>query len=159
MKVTWNELAVRFSGQTSDELLVEWRWMVPTSLEVRMVSALGDAFLESPAGEIFWLDVASAELTKISESTAEFDQLRQTPEHVEQWFMPQLIGDMLSSGLQLRAGECLSYKIPPTLGGSFEPDNMDISSLSVHFAALGKIQAQVKQMPVGTRITSVQLER
>ena len=84
------------SGQSSDELLSEWRWMVAASLELRMVSSLGDAFLESPDGAGFWLDVAAAELALIAHSKEEFDQLRQLPENVEQWFMPQLVGDLLS---------------------------------------------------------------
>ena len=94
MKITWRELAVDVSGQSSDELLSEWRWMVAAGLEVRMVSSLGDAFLEAPDGAIYWLDVAAAELTRIANSKNDFDQLRQRPENAEQWFMPQLVGDM-----------------------------------------------------------------
>ncbi len=156
MKITWRELAVDVSGQSSDELLSEWRWMVAASLEVRMVSSLGDAFLESPDGAVFWLDVAAAELTPIANSKDEFDQLRQLPENVEQWFMPQLVGDLLSGGSRLGAGECFSYKISPSLGGTFEPSNFEVCKLPRHFAAMGKIQAQVKHLPLGTRITSVQ---
>lgn len=158
MKITWRELAVDVSGQSSEELLSEWRWMVAASLEVRMVSSLGDAFLESPDGAVFWLDVAAAELTPIASSRGEFDQLRQLPENFAQWFMPQLVGDLLSGGSRLGAGECFSYKISPSLGGKFEPSNFEVCKLPRHFAAMGKIQAQVKHLPLGTRITSVQAE-
>ena len=132
--------------------------MVPCDLDLRMVSALGDAFLEAPDEAIFWLDVASADLTQIADSKDEFDRLRQMPENVERWFMPQLVGDLLSGGTRLHTGECFSYKIPPSLGGAFEPENFEVCALSVHFAALGKIQAQVKPLPLGTRITSVRVE-
>ena len=111
MKITWRELAVDVSGQSSDELLPEWRWMVTASLEVRMVSSLGDAFLESPDGAVSWLDVAAAELAPIANSKDEFDQLRQLPENVEQWFMPQLVGDLLAGGSSLGAGECFSERV------------------------------------------------
>jgi len=156
MKITWRELAVDVSGQLSDALLSEWRWMVAATLDVRMVSALGDAFLESPDGAIFWLDVAAAELTRIAISKDEFEKLCQIPENVERWFMPQLVGGLLSGGSKLDAGECFSYKISPSLGGTFEPSNFEVCKLSRHFVAMGKIQAQVKHLPVGTRITSIQ---
>jgi len=158
MQVTWRELAVDLSGQSSDDLLAEWRWIAPVPLQLRMVSALGDAFLESADGAIHWLDVAAADLTKVANSRTEFDELRQIPENAEQWFMPQLVGDLLAAGQHLGAGQCFSYKIPPSLGGAFEPNNFEACSLSIHFAALGKIQAQVKHLPVGTPITSVRLE-
>ncbi len=158
MKITWRELAVDVSGQSSDELLSEWRWMVGADLKLRMVSSLGDAFLEAPDGAIYWLDVAAAELTRIANSRNDFDQIRQRPENAEQWFMPQLVGDMLSSGYRLGAGECFSYKITPSLGGAFEPSNFEVCKLPAHFAAMGKIQAQVKDLPIGARITSVRAE-
>lgn len=158
MRITWRELAVDVTGQSSDALLSEWRWMVPPALYLRMVSVLGDAFLESADESIFWLDVAAAELTRIASSKDEFDQLRQIPKNVEQWFMPRLVGELLSVGLHLGAGECFSYKIPPSLGGAFEPSNFEVCMLVQHFAALGKIQAQVKPLPLRTRITSVEAE-
>src|SRR5689334_11351736 len=144
MQITWRELAVDLSGQSSDDLLSEWHWLVPAPLQLRMVSALGDAFLESPDGAIHWLDVAAAELTQIADSKSEFDELRQIPENAEQWFMPQLVGDLLATGQRLQPGQCFSYKISPSLGGAFEPSNFEVCNLSVHFAAMGRIQAQVK---------------
>lgn len=158
MKITWRELAVDLSGQSSDDLLSEWRWIAPAPFQLRMVSSLGDAFLESADGAIHWLDVAGGELSNVASSKAEFDELRQIPENAEQWFMPQLVGDLLADGEHLEAGQCFSYKIPPSLGGAFEPSNFDACSLSVHFSALGKIQAQVKHLPPGTPINSVRLE-
>lgn len=157
MHITWRELAVDLSGQSADDLLSEWRWLAPSTFQLRMVSSLGDAFLESVEGAIYWLDVASGDLSKIAASRDEFDELRQIPENAEQWFMPQLVGDLLATGQHLEVGQCFSYKIPPSLGGAFEPDNFEACSLSVHFAALGKIQAQVRHLPPGTPITSVRL--
>jgi hypothetical protein len=158
MKITWDELAIDLTGQSSNDLLSEWRWMVSTDWQLRMVSALGDAFLESPDGGIHWLDVATAELTRIADSRARFDELRQLMENAECWFMPQLVGDLIVDQGPLQAGQCFSYKIPPSLGGGFEPDNFEACSLLVHFGVLGQIQAQVKPLPPGTKITEVRSE-
>jgi hypothetical protein len=157
MRITWRELAVDLSGQSSDELLSEWRWMVPDPFVLRMVSALGDAFLEDEAGRIYWLDVGAAEVSCIAESKDEFDVLRQKPENSNQWFIPKLVGDILASGTSLSPGQCFSFKIPPTIGGSFEPSNFEPCDLSVHFSTIGQIQKQVKHLPVGTKIGKVEV--
>ena len=158
MRITWAELAIDLTGQDSDTLLDEWRWLVPQDFVLRMVSSLGDAFLEDKTGAIHWLDVGAASLTRIAENKEDFDARRQRAENAENWFVPQLVGDLLSSGKALAVGQCYSYKIPLTLNGKFEPDNFEPCGVEVHFHALGKIQAQVRDLPVGTRINSVKLE-
>jgi hypothetical protein len=157
MRITWKELAVNLEGQSSDQLLSEWRWLVPQQLVLHMVSALGDAFLEDDTGAIHWLDVGSAELTRIASSCVEFDKLRQQNENAAQWFCPQLVGDLLSAGNVLGPQQCFSYKIPLTLGGEFVSENFDPTDIAVHFGVLGQIQKQVKHLPVGTKITDVKL--
>jgi hypothetical protein len=109
--------------------------------------------LPLPDGE---LNSMSSELAPVANSKDESDQLRPLPENVEQWFMPQLVRDLISGGARLDAGECFSEKISPSLGGTFEPSNFEVCRLPRHFAAMGKIQAHVKRLSPGTRITSVQ---
>lgn len=157
MKITWRELAVDLSGQPQNDLMAKWRWLVPEALSLRMVSALGDAFLDDPIGAMYWLDSGGAKLVRIAESQEQFDNLRQQPELASQWFAPQVVGDLLSAGHTLDPGQCFSYKVPPTLGGEFRPDNFVPCDLSVHFHTLGQIQSQVKDIPVGTPISSVTL--
>lgn len=158
MKITWRELTVDLSGQSSDALMKEWRWLAPEILSLRMVSALGDAFLEDAFGAIYWLDVGAAELMRIADSREAFDTSRQQLEQANQWFAPQLVGDLLSRGHILGAGQCFSCKIPLTLGGDFHPDNFLPCSLKDHFDGIGKIQSQVKYLPVGTLISSIALD-
>lgn len=157
MKITWNELAVDLTGYTSEDLLSEWRWLVPEDYRLRMVSTLGDAFLEDMDGKIYWLDTGGAELHCIAKDRAEFDQLRQQPSNANEWFVPQLVGDLLSSGAILQVGQCFSYNIPPTLNGELSLANLLPTNLSVHFGTLGQIQRQVMLLPVGTVINKVEM--
>lgn len=159
MQITWRELAVDLSGQSSDDLLSNWRWLVPSTYSLNMVSAIGDGFLSDQDSHIYWLDVGSAELIRIADTRDQFDSLRQQPDSVEKWFVPLLVGDLLTSGKSLAVGQCFSYKIPLTLGGAFEPTNFDACDISVHFRTLGQIQRQVKDLPVGTPITSVKIAK
>lgn len=158
MRISWRELAVDVSGQSADDLMREWRWLIPVALSLRMVSALGDAFLEDAAGAIYWLDTGSAELTRIADSREKFDGLRQKPALANQWFAPWLVGDLLSAGHTLGPGQCFSYKVPLTLGGEFQPDNFSACDLEDHFNGLGKIHSQVRDLPLGTPISSVALD-
>ena len=159
MRISWKELAVDLTGQSSDALLTEWRWLVPATYELRMVSTLGDAFLEDESGAIHWLDVGSAEMTRIADDADEFHRLRQQPHNADTWFEPQLVGALLEGNPGLGAGRCFSYIFPLTLGGEFAPENFEQCSLRTHFDALGKMQWQLKDLPIGTRFTSVKSER
>jgi hypothetical protein len=155
MRITWKELTVSLDGLSSDDLLGEWRWLVPPELSLHLVSTLGDCFLMDKAGAIYWLDVGGAELTRIANSSAEFDALRQQSNNASQWFCPQLVGDLLSEGKSLKPHQCFSYKTPLTLGGEYSPENFEPTDIAVHFGVLGQIQKQVKAFPVGTEVRGV----
>ena len=158
MRITWNELTVRLDNQSSDDLLGEWRWLVGNEACLLMVSSCGDMFLSDSQGHISWLDCGTGQLQQIAGSVAEFDTLRQQRENADQWFMPQLVGDLMARGVKLGPGECYSYKKPPVLGGRIEPSNFEPTDLSVHFGILGQIHRQVKDLPPGTKISDIKIE-
>lgn len=157
MKITWRELLADASGCEAD-LLSAWRWLVPPDMTLHLVSALGDAFLVDASGAVHWLDAGSAELARIADNADHFDTLRQQPEYANEWFVPQLVGDLIDSGLTLRAGQCFSYRTPPTLGGEVQPENFEACDISVHFHTLGQIQAKVHALPEGTPVRAVMLD-
>jgi hypothetical protein len=158
MHITWKELAVDLSGQKPADLMSAWRWLIPNTMALRMVSSLGDGFLEDDNGAIHWLDVGGALLSRIADSREQFDVLRQQPENGNKWFVPQLVGDLLSAGKTLQPGQCFSYKVPPTLGGAFAPENFAACDLSVHFQTIGQMQEQVKQLPATTVVDGFKID-
>ena len=158
MHITWNELTVNFPKPDAKNLLQDWRWLLGDSMQLLIVSALGDMFLADPAGQVFWLDTGTGQLNLIAASVDEFQQLRQQRQYADQWFIPQLVGDLIASGIQLSPGQCYSYKKPPILGGAIEPANFQPTDLSVHFSILGQIPRQVKNLPPGTKITDIKIE-
>ena len=127
-------------------------------MKLLIVSALGDMFLADADGQVFWLDTGAGQLHQIAATVDEFQQLRQQRDHADQWFIPQLVGDLISSGVLLSPGQCYSYKIPPILGGQIEPANFEPTELSVHFSVLGQILRKVKDLPPGTKITDITIE-
>lgn len=153
--ITWNELTVDFQKHGAADLLQDWRWLLGDSMRLLLVSAVGDMFLANPAGEAFWLDTGAAQLQKVAANLEEFQQLRQQPQNLDHWFMPQLVGELISGGLRLAPGQCYSYKTPPSLGGQMTPSNFKPADLSVHFSILGQIQRQIKDLPPGTKIKGI----
>lgn len=154
MRLTWNELTVAFDTHSQSDLLSEWRWLLGDSYQIVLVSSLGDLFLADTAGHIHWLDAGAARLTEVAASLDEFQHLRQQPVHATEWFATQMIGDISQRGLRLTRGQCFSYKLPPMLGGQWEPANFEPTDLSVHFSILGQICRQARDLPEGTLVSS-----
>lgn len=157
MKITWNELTVALTTHAPDDLLSGWSWLLGEAYEIVLISSLGDLFLADAAGRIHWLDAGAGQLTEIAGSLDEFNLLRQQTVHATEWFIPELVGDLLQGGARLAPGECFSYKVPPVLGGQMEPSNFEPADLSVHFGILGQIHEQVKDLPEGTPIGEIKL--
>lgn len=158
MKITWNDLTVNHSTIDFDDLLSAWRWLVDVHFQPVLVSAMGDLFLRHEDGSIYWLDTAGGMLTEVASSADDFKQLMVQVDNADQWFVPQLIGDLKSTGLNLGPNQCYSFKVPPPLGGEFELTNIEVCDISVHFNILGQIHEQIKDLPEGTPISEIQIE-
>jgi hypothetical protein len=154
MKITWDELTVKFDQRDGD-LLEDWRWLVGSTPRPILIAALGDAFLQESDGSIWWLDVGTGKFHKVAESGDEFKQVMAA--NVNDWFVPQLVGDLLASGATLGPNECFSFKKPPVLGGEYNPENMEPTNLCVHFSILGQIHRQVRDLPDGTPVNSIKI--
>jgi hypothetical protein len=155
MRLTWNELAVSPDGVDFEDLLSDWRWLVGEEYHPVVISAMGDLFLRHDDGRIFWLNSGWGQLTELAESADEFKKPMVQPNNAGNWFIPKLVGDLLSSGKKLGPGECFSYKIPPVLGGEIDLDNFEPTNLFVHFSILGQIHEQVKELPEGMPIGEI----
>ncbi len=159
MHITWNELTIAFDPEKSEALLADWRWLVGDDVQIILVSALGDLFLADQAGNILWLDVGVARLTQIAASREEFLQFMQQPANANEWFIPNLIGDLITAGQQLTAGQCYSYKVPPMLSGRIELINFEPADLLVHCSMFGQIGQKIQHLPEGTKIDNISISK
>ena len=155
MRITWNELTVGFDATKSDALLTDWRWLIDEDVQLVVVSTLGDLFLKDAEGHVLWLDVGAARLTRVAESADEFKRLMQQAERADEWFVPQLIGDLIVSGKRLAPGQCYSYKVPPMLSGKMELDNFEPTDLLVHCSMFAQIGRKIRGLPEGTKIDRI----
>ena len=153
-----NELTVSFAADHAAALLDDWRWLVGRNVEVLVISALGDLFLNDAAGRVLWLETGVGRVTQVAASSDEFKQLMQQTEHASRWFEAQLIGDLIEGGMRLEPGQCYGYKLPPMLGGTFEPSNFEPTDLLVHCSLLGQIASQTQGLAEGTRVDGFKME-
>lgn len=157
MDITWSDLTIPADGIDAAHLLDEWRWLVPKGLEPVVISALGDVFLQDEKGRIFWLDTGWGQLTEVARDFEEFETLLKDEETAVEWFIPQLVGDLMQQGHELGRGQCFGFVVPPVLGGKIALDNFEPIDVNVHVGVLGQIHRQVKDLPPGTPIDQIRL--
>ncbi len=155
MRITWNDLTLNPDGIDFNDLLAEWRWLVPETMVPVVVSALGDLFLRDNDNSIYWLDTGSGKLTRVAADSEHFRQLMVEPKNANEWFIPQLIGDLVESGQRLEHGQCYSFNLPPGLGGEFTVDNIKPTDIRLHFSMFGQVFRQTQDLPDGTPIANV----
>jgi hypothetical protein len=135
-----------------DDILSCWRWRVPMVKSIIMVSCLGDLFLIGEDNAVYWLKTDCGDLIKAAETLDEFLEFLNDEEKVDNWFLPELINELIEAGKIIKENEVYSYKILPVIGGEYNVDNIEPTDISVHFAMSGQICEQIKDLPDGTKV-------
>jgi hypothetical protein len=142
-----------------DAVLDDWRWLVGPNLQLWRVTKAGDALLRDPDnGSIHFLDTIAGKVERIARDESEFESFVATRANADKWLMPEIVDGQAALGMQPGAGECLSFKHPPALGGQLDPDNFERCSVLVHFSIAGQIHRQIRDLPPGTRITNIKID-
>jgi hypothetical protein len=144
-------MRVALRDPDSDRLLASWRWLIKEGA-VQYVTVLGDLILEKE--NAFWfLETESAKLERLATSRGELLQVMESQ-------ADRLLGTsyemkLAQQGFVLADGQCIGFKIPTTLGGSFDLSNVYAADPyeRVHF--LGDINAQLKDVPDGRKVKLV----
>ena len=151
MSLTWDDLTVSFEHIDREKLIEDWQWLVGTSLPI-LITSVGDAFLQSETGEIYWLITGSAELEKVADSYEEFQAKLNDSELVHEWFLVPLVSQLKEQGVLLQSSKLYGFKQLPVLGGKYEPENFELTDIAVHFAVSGQINFKIKDLPDGTSV-------
>lgn len=158
MAITLDDLTVNFNHLDREALLSEWRWLIGPRKQPILVAAIGDAYVQDPDdGSVHLLDVGGGSLEQIAASVDEFRELLGDREFVTDSFVPSTIVALRNGGKVLSPGQVYSYIQPPVLGGAYSTENLESTDVSVHFSLLGQIHRQVKDLPDGTPIESIQI--
>ncbi len=151
MALTWNDLSVNFAHIERETLLADWQWLVGDAMPI-LVSAVGDAFLQNEAGEIYWLETGSGEFEQVAHSYEDFQAKLRDKDLVHDWFLVPIVAELKEQGLTLEPGKLYGFKKLPILGGEYEAENFELTDIQVHFAISGQINFQIKDLPDGAQI-------
>ena len=149
------DLIIDLEDIDTSDLCSSWKWCIGDMDRVFIVSKMGDMFLIGKDECIYWLAVDSGALTKLADSLEEFEQLLNTHENIDNWFLPKVIENLLQSKIILKKNQVYSYKKLPIIGGEYTIENIEPTDISIHFWFAGQIYEQIKNLPDGTKIKIV----
>ena len=159
MELTIDDLTVNFDHLPQTTLLEDWEWLIGTTKQPILVTAVGDAFLKDMVdGSVHWLAVGNADFRPIASDVLEFRSLLTDQEFVLDYFAVEALLALKGSGIVLGPGQVYSLKLPAVLGGKYSFDNIAATEIAAHFSLTGQIHRQVKDLPPGTKITGVEIE-
>jgi hypothetical protein len=124
---------------------------LPPRFSVWLINRLGEAFVTDEAGAILRLDVGAGTCDAVARSREQFAQLLDTGDNTDVWLRVSLIDACQRAGMRLGPFECYGFRIPPTLGGLYEPANLVPTNLAIHYSYQAYIckQADVYWVPPG----------
>jgi hypothetical protein len=59
----------------------------------------------------------------------------------------------------LESGEVYDFRVPPTLGGKLDIENVTAMAFAVSLNIAGQLHEQIRDLPPGTPISEIRLER
>jgi Domain of unknown function (DUF1851) len=152
MAIGWNALTITPRNEAIEELKREWSWLLPEKYQPVLFSALGDMFYEVPAGEIWWLNTGTAELSKVAERRDAFVDLLDT-DILMNWFLPPPIEKLRAAGKVLGEGQCYSFlTLPVFKEGKYTAENLFQVDAREHFELTGSIHRQIRALPDGSKV-------
>lgn len=170
--MTIDDLTVNFSHLDKLTLLSDWQWLIdssksrltrwissPSKLPI-LITTGGNAFLQDVKAEtIHLLDTVEGTVTQVSSSPQEFRGQLAVYEFVERYLSVEMVVALRQAGLHLQPTQIYSFKVPPVLGGKLEVSNLEVADIAVHFSVSGQVHQQVANVPTGTLIKNVRINR
>jgi len=115
-------------------LLKEWIPPLPQEFRVWLVNRLGEIFIVAERERVMRLDLGSGVCAGVARDRQHFAAMLDSQANAEQWLRISLVDECRRRGMQLGPFECYGFKIPPTLGGTYEASNLAPTKLAVHYS-------------------------
>jgi hypothetical protein len=136
-------------------LLRDWAPPLPADFTLWLVNRFGDAFVVTEDGSVHMLDVGIGTFTRLADNRSHFADLLDVEDNGNNWLLIPLVDQCRKAGMTLGPNQCYGFKIPPVLGGKYEPSNFAPTDLAVHYSFLADIHKRVKDLPDGTPVDVV----
>lgn len=156
--MTLDDLTVKLDHLNSNKLLEEWVWLLGESKFPILLLASGDAFIQDKeTGFVYFLDTGSGLVEEVSKNPKDFRERLTDEDFVVDYFAMNFVVTLIENKLTLKKGQVYSTKIPLVLGGEVTLENINAMDIEVHFSILGQIHHQLKNLPIGTEISKVDI--
>lgn len=153
------ELIRRFDAATFARGLADWTWLIgDRDLRPIAASMFGDVFLDGDDG-VWFLDSLEGTLTLEWPDASALQAALNTAEGQDQYLLGGLAIGATERGVIPGPDQILMFSVPPTLGGSMSPDNIEAMDYVVASSICGQLRQQIKDLPPGTPITGFTLDK
>jgi hypothetical protein len=142
----------RFTDEQFRSALESWTWLDLVGKAPLCASPFGDVFLEDAAG-VWWLDTLEGTLTRPWSSRDEFAAAVSDEGGQDRYLLVGLALAAEERGLEPDPDEVYGFRVPPKLGGGFDPDNVEVIGFVLGVNITGQIHQQLKDLPPGTKVT------
>ena len=151
-------LTIDHRSLDTNELLSEWRWLVPADYTPVQMNTFGDWFLTDSQEHVHMLDVMFGELRELAPSLPEYNQLNKIPDNQWEWFYDQLVFRCDEAGMILGSGQCYGWRKHHLLGGMPVFENIEVVSLHAYQSFMGQLSCQTRNLKPGDPIPSIRLD-
>lgn len=152
MSIGWSKLIFTPDIEAINEIASAWGWLIQEPFTPILFSVLGDMFFQKEAGNVFWLNTGTGEISAIADSLEEFKVLLGT-ETADDWFLPDLIAQLHEAGKIPAPGYCYTYiTLPIFAQGKYEVANLIPVSAKEHFGITGHIHQKTQSLPDGAQV-------
>ena len=152
MSIDWSALTFTPNEDAIDQLAASWAWLLKDPYSPVLFSVLGDVFFARDAGDVWWLNTGTAQVSRVADSIEHFDELLDT-DIVEEWFMPLLVEHLHLAGKVPEPGECYTYvSLPIFPEGTYDAGNLNPVPAREHFAMTGHIHREIRDLPNGGKV-------
>ena len=154
---TWRKLTIPLDGLSVDDLLKEWRWLVPATMTPLWLSAFGDWAFVGQDKRVFHLDILEGSFGPIALFESAMTELLESEEMRNRCLSADWFEICNKRGLYLGPGQCYGWKVAPILGGEFNFSNIQVFDVLVYETIMGQLHRQLKELPEGYVISELRL--
>jgi hypothetical protein len=129
-----NDYLIDPTGKDWAKLLSFWVPPLPVKCTVWLVNRLGEVFAVSDEQRVLRLELGLGTCSEVALSREHFAQQLDRPENTDTWLRIRLVNACRQMGMNLNSKQCYGFKLPPTLGGKYEPSNLTPTDLAVHYS-------------------------
>ena len=133
MALSWHDLILPEVAVNEEQVLADWSFLIDRKLDgLVLVSAFGDCFFQAEDESICFLDMTEGTFQKVLDKADDLEEALKNPDLLNEWFMPDILAEILKEMPVRNRSTCFSPKLLPALGGSYEKSNYQLRTHQEH---------------------------